>query len=81
VGDPIIASSRSTRPDHRDRGVRVQGRYRSSLPDPIALPVSNPDEHQSDTAATFDDARVDFERAWLVFLLKRTEADFQAWRE
>jgi len=24
-------------------------------------------EHQSDTAATFEDARADFERAWLVF--------------
>ena len=44
-------------------------------------PGSHPREHQSDTAATFDDARVDFERAWLVFLSKRTEADFQAWRD
>jgi len=39
------------------------------------------DEHQSDTAATFDEARADFERAWQVFLSNRTDADFQAWRE
>ena len=38
-------------------------------------------EHQSDTAATFEDARADFERAWLVFLSNRTDADFQAWRD
>jgi hypothetical protein len=44
-------------------------------------PGSHPREHQSDTAATFEQARADFERAWLVFLSKRTEADFQAWRE
>jgi hypothetical protein len=44
-------------------------------------PGSHPREHQSDTAATFEDARADFERAWLVFLSKRTEADFQAWRD
>jgi hypothetical protein len=38
-------------------------------------------EHQSDTAATFDEARADFEHAWQAFLSKRTEADFQAWRD
>jgi hypothetical protein len=27
-------------------------------------PGSRPGEHQSDTAATFEDARADFERAW-----------------
>jgi len=27
-------------------------------------PGSHPGEHQSDTAATFDQARADFERAW-----------------
>jgi hypothetical protein len=26
-------------------------------------------------------SRADFERAWKIFLSKRTEADFQAWRE
>ncbi len=33
------------------------------------------------TAATFDQARADFEKAWRVFLSNRTEADFQAWRD
>jgi len=44
-------------------------------------PGSHPGEHHGGTAATFDDARGDFERAWKVFLSKRTEADFQAWRD
>jgi hypothetical protein len=43
-------------------------------------PGSQPGEHQSGTAATFDEARADFEHASQVFLSKRTEADFQAWR-
>src|SRR6202790_2200065 len=44
-------------------------------------PGSHPREHQSGTAATFDQARAEFEDAWRVFLSKRTEADFQAWRD
>jgi hypothetical protein len=44
-------------------------------------PGSHPREHQSGTAATFDRARADFEAAWRVFLAKRTEADFQEWRD
>jgi hypothetical protein len=43
-------------------------------------PGSEPGEIQSDTAATFEEARAAFELAWRVFLSKRTEADFQAWR-
>jgi len=43
-------------------------------------PGSHPRECANDTAATFDQARADFERAWAVFLSKRTEADFQKWR-
>ncbi len=43
-------------------------------------PGSNPGECTSGTAATFDLARTDFGRAWEVFLSKRIEADFQAWR-
>jgi hypothetical protein len=43
-------------------------------------PGSHPREHQSGTAATFEQARADFEAAWRVFLSKRTEADFQARR-
>jgi hypothetical protein len=44
-------------------------------------PGSHPGEHQNGTAATFDDARAEFEQAWQVFLSKRTEADFQTWRD
>ena len=42
-------------------------------------PGSHPRERQSGTAATFDQARADFEAASRVFLSNRTEADFQAW--
>jgi hypothetical protein len=44
-------------------------------------PGSNPGESTSGSAATFDQARADFERAWQVFSAKRTEADYQAWRD
>jgi hypothetical protein len=44
-------------------------------------PGSHPGEHQSGTAATFDQARAAFEAAWRVFLANRTEADFQEWRD
>ena len=44
-------------------------------------PGSVPGEQTTGTAATFERARKDFEAAWRVFLLKRTEADFQAWRD
>ena len=44
-------------------------------------PGSEPGEVSCDTAATFEEARADFERAWQVFLSNRTEADFQAWRD
>jgi hypothetical protein len=44
-------------------------------------PDSQPGEYIDGTAATFDQARVDFEAAWRIFLPKRTEADFQAWRD
>ena len=44
-------------------------------------PGSEPGEQQNGTAATFDEARADFECAWRVFLSKRTDADFQAWRD
>src|SRR6267378_6459165 len=37
-------------------------------------PGSHPGEHQNGTAATFDQARSDFEAAWKVFLANRTEA-------
>jgi hypothetical protein len=44
-------------------------------------PGSHPRECTDGTAATFDQARADFEAAWRVFLSKRTESDFQAWRD
>jgi hypothetical protein len=44
-------------------------------------PGSNPGECTAGTAVTFDQARAAFEAAWRVFLAKRTEADFQAWRD
>jgi hypothetical protein len=43
-------------------------------------PGSHPRECTDGTAATFNQARADFEEAWAVFLANRTEADFQAWR-
>jgi hypothetical protein len=43
-------------------------------------PGSHPGECTNGTAATLDEARADFGSAWEVFLSKRTEADFQAWR-
>jgi hypothetical protein len=44
-------------------------------------PGAEPGEHTAGTAGSFEQAREAFERAWQVFLAKRTEADFQAWRD
>ena len=44
-------------------------------------PGSHPGERTNGTAATLEQAKVDFEAAWRVFLAKRTEADFQEWRD
>jgi hypothetical protein len=44
-------------------------------------PGSHPGECSCGTSASFEEARADFETAWTVFLSKRTEADFQAWRD
>jgi hypothetical protein len=44
-------------------------------------PGSQPGEHRHGTAATFYQARADFEAAWRIFLSNRSEADFQAWRD
>jgi hypothetical protein len=43
--------------------------------------ASAPREQTHGAAATFDQARAEFEEAWRVFLPSRTEADFQEWRE
>lgn len=44
-------------------------------------PSSEPGDCTSGTAASFWEARNAFEAAWRIFLAKRTEADFQAWRD
>jgi hypothetical protein len=44
-------------------------------------PSSRPGECTSGTSATFDEARSAFEGAWRAFLAKRSEADFQEWRD
>jgi hypothetical protein len=44
-------------------------------------PGSEPGECKAGTSPTLDQARTDFERAWQVFSAKRTEADYQAWRD
>lgn len=43
-------------------------------------PGSHPGDHKDGTAATFEEARAEFEAAWAVYLPKRTEADFEEWR-
>jgi hypothetical protein len=43
-------------------------------------PGSDPGDSTGGTAADFDQARDAFERAWTIFLSKRTEADFEEWR-
>ena len=44
-------------------------------------PGSEPGEFLSGVAASFEQARVAFETAWRVFSAKRTEADYQVWRD
>jgi hypothetical protein len=44
-------------------------------------PGSDPGECTSGTAATFDQARADISQAWQMFSARRTEADYQAWRD
>jgi hypothetical protein len=44
-------------------------------------PGSDPGEHTSGAAETSDLAGEKFKAAWRVFLAKRTEVDFQAWRD
>jgi hypothetical protein len=44
------------------------------------FPVGTLKSAAAPSAASFDN-RADFETAWRVFLSKRTEADFKAWRE
>jgi hypothetical protein len=44
-------------------------------------PGSNPGEQRNGSAPSFEAARMAFEAAWRDYLPKRTEADFQAWRD
>jgi hypothetical protein len=44
-------------------------------------PEAHPGETTNGTAATFEEAREEFEGAWRVLSAKRTEADFQSWRD
>ncbi len=44
-------------------------------------PGSNPGEQSYGTASSFEAARVAFDAGWREYLPKRTEADFQAWRD
>src|SRR5258705_8494304 len=44
-------------------------------------PGGHPGECMDGAAATFDEARADFESAWKIFLSNRTGGDFQAWRD
>jgi hypothetical protein len=46
-----------------------------------SIPGCEPGEQTTGSAQTFDQARADFEQAWVVFLSNRTEADFQKWRD
>jgi hypothetical protein len=44
-------------------------------------PGSHPGEYLTGSAPDFERARVEFEAAWQAFSAKRTEADYQAWRD
>jgi hypothetical protein len=44
-------------------------------------PGSKPGDDRSGTAATFDEARFAFEAAWREYLPKRSETDFEEWRQ
>jgi hypothetical protein len=47
----------------------------------IAIRTGHPSECTDGTAATFGQARAEFEKAWRVFLSRRTAADFEKWRD
>jgi hypothetical protein len=44
-------------------------------------PGSNPGDDRHGTAADFEAARAAFEAAWRDYLPKRTDADFEEWRQ
>ncbi|MGY8668498.1 hypothetical protein Q3C01_39865 [Bradyrhizobium sp. UFLA05-109] len=43
-------------------------------------PGTDPGEHRSGIAETFDEARMSFQAAWQELAATRTEADFETWR-
>ena len=45
------------------------------------LSAEDPGDRRTGTSATFYQARADFKAAWREYLPKRTEADFQEWRD
>src|ERR1700737_3778363 len=69
---PELTRRRST--EAREECWHIYYGERRNDRDPHGQPPSAP-------AATFDQARSDFEAAWKVFLANRTEADFQASRD
>jgi hypothetical protein len=44
-------------------------------------PGSNPGDHRSGSAPSFEEARAAFEAAWRDYLPKRNASDFQKWRD
>jgi hypothetical protein len=44
-------------------------------------PGTEPGQHRYGSAENFEAARLEFEAAWHALLARRTEADFQAWRD
>lgn len=44
-------------------------------------PGSHPGECTNGSSTTLEKAKADFQAAWCVFLAKRTEADFEQWRD
>jgi len=47
----------------------------------LLIPVPIPASKRGGTAATFEQARADFEIEWRRFSARRTPADYQAWRD
>ena len=47
----------------------------------LFYPRSQPGEYLNGTAATFEQACADLEPTWRMFSSKRTEADYQVWRD
>jgi hypothetical protein len=66
-----VISERSGAPSSSDQWQWFCGFY----------PGSNPGDDRHGTAASFEAARAAFEVAWREYLSKRSEADFEEWRQ